>query len=411
MIGVEEWAALEAAIMARDGRREGRETHFLCPVHDDHRPSARWNPEKKVWHCDVCNAGGGAIDLARRLGLELPEREGTGLTLAELAAAKRLSVDFLQALGVHDAKKGKWPASCVEVPYLKASGEVGAVRRRSALAAKEGSFWRKGDKLMPYGLPKLPEVKAAGYCIIVEGESDAWTLWTAGLPALGIPGASTWRPEWAAYLDGIPTIYVWREPDAGGDTSRKRVAASLPDVRIIEAPAGVKDPSALWLLLNAEVDAFRERMQSLMASARPASELRAEALTAEARACFDQARALLDDRNLIDRIANAIRSGGYAGDVRPPLLAYLALTSRRLERPLNLAFGGQLATERIDPLTRRSPSCQRRLTTWRAQARLGRSSTVTRIISIASSSSPRRTAFPKTDRPLPPCEPSRPTTP
>ncbi len=329
-------ADIEAAIARRDGRKDGAETRFRCPNpnHADAHPSARWNPNKATWCCDVCGEGGGALDLAKRLGLELPVCKG--LTLAELAAAKRLSADFLQSLGVGDSKHKGLP--CVTIPYSRPSGEVASVRRRSSVTAKEGSYWRKGDKLIPYGLPKLDEAKAAGYCIVVEGESDCWTLWAASLPALGIPGAKTWKPEWAAFLSGIPTIYVWREPDAGGDTLAAKVAASIPDVRIIDAPANIKDPSALWLSLDADADAFRERMQGLIGSARPASELRAEALTAEARECFAKAQPLLEDLNLIDRVADAIRSGGYAGDVRPPLLAYLALTSRRLPRPLNLAF-------------------------------------------------------------------------
>ena len=41
--------ALQAAVMARQGRKEGAEIRFLCPAHDDHHPSARYNPEKGVW--------------------------------------------------------------------------------------------------------------------------------------------------------------------------------------------------------------------------------------------------------------------------------------------------------------------------------------------------------------------------
>ncbi len=331
---------IEAAIAKRDGRKEGAEIRFRCPNpnHADAHPSARWNPRKGVWHCDACGSGGGAIDLARRLGLEVPEREKDGLTLAEFAAAKRLPADLLASFGVADGKRRRSLQPCVDIPYLLPDGQVAAVRKRLSLTTEPRCVWRKGDHPIPYGLPKLREAKAAGYVILLEGESDSWTLWAAGLPALGIPGASMWRAEWAAYLGGIATVYCWREPDAGGDTLAPKVAASLPDVRIIEAPAGVKDASQLWLSLDANVDAFRRRMGELRATARPASELRAEALTAEARQAFEVARHLLDDPSLIDRVTEAIRSGSYAGDLRPPLLAYVALTSRLLERPLNLAY-------------------------------------------------------------------------
>jgi hypothetical protein len=65
-------AALDRAVLARLGQRQGQEVRFLCPAHDDHRPSARWNRGKGVWRCDACGVGGGAVDLAKQLGVELP---------------------------------------------------------------------------------------------------------------------------------------------------------------------------------------------------------------------------------------------------------------------------------------------------------------------------------------------------
>ena len=71
-------AKLEEAIWARQGRREGNEIKFACPSHNDTHPSARWNPEKKVFHCFSCGAGGGWKNLADQLGLsvkDLPANE------------------------------------------------------------------------------------------------------------------------------------------------------------------------------------------------------------------------------------------------------------------------------------------------------------------------------------------------
>ena len=58
---------LEAALHRRGGMLRGRELHFLCLAHDDHRPSARYNLDKQVWYCDVCHASGGWVDLCCRL--------------------------------------------------------------------------------------------------------------------------------------------------------------------------------------------------------------------------------------------------------------------------------------------------------------------------------------------------------
>ena len=67
------FAELEQALTARQGKREtGGEIKFLCPMHDDHNPSATYNTEKRVWHCFACGEGGGYVNLAGLVNVELP---------------------------------------------------------------------------------------------------------------------------------------------------------------------------------------------------------------------------------------------------------------------------------------------------------------------------------------------------
>jgi DNA primase len=54
-----------AVRLAGPGVRRGREIAFRCPLHDDHDPSLRVDPEKGVWFCDPCLVGGDVIELAR----------------------------------------------------------------------------------------------------------------------------------------------------------------------------------------------------------------------------------------------------------------------------------------------------------------------------------------------------------
>jgi hypothetical protein len=44
-------------------RRSGREWVGLCPLHQERTPSFYVNPEKRVFHCHGCGAGGSVIDL------------------------------------------------------------------------------------------------------------------------------------------------------------------------------------------------------------------------------------------------------------------------------------------------------------------------------------------------------------
>jgi hypothetical protein len=62
--------AVEALLVARGAVRRGRHLRFRCVAHDDHRPSADYEPARGVWTCRACHAGGGSRDLARRLGLD-----------------------------------------------------------------------------------------------------------------------------------------------------------------------------------------------------------------------------------------------------------------------------------------------------------------------------------------------------
>jgi len=51
--------------LAGPGVRRGREIAFRCPLHDDHDPSLRVDPDKGVWFCDPCLVGGDVVELAR----------------------------------------------------------------------------------------------------------------------------------------------------------------------------------------------------------------------------------------------------------------------------------------------------------------------------------------------------------
>ena len=80
------------------------------------------------------------------------------------------------------------------------------VRSRVSLTGKPKILTRKGNKHRLYGGWKLHEARKAGYVFLVEGESDAQTLWYHGEPAVGIPGANGWKAEWASELAGIDRI-------------------------------------------------------------------------------------------------------------------------------------------------------------------------------------------------------------
>lgn len=171
--------------------------------------------------------------------------------MAALAADKGLPEEFLKALDVDQISP-----DTVKITYLLEDGSPAAKQRiRKALKAKDGSRWTRGKKKpVPYGLWRLAEARKAGYLVLVEGESDCWTLWYHGFPALGIPGADMTEKLSLEHIRDISRLYVVREPDKGGDTFTAGIAKRLAGWKTWQGKAyqvrlhdltGAKDPNDL----------------------------------------------------------------------------------------------------------------------------------------------------------------------
>ncbi|AZF90333.1 MAG: P4 family primase [Phage 5P_3] len=249
----------------------------LCPFHADaHSGSFSLNARTGLYKCLSCGAKGNLPQLAGHLGIER-ETPTLGCTLAEYAEAKRLPVGFLRGLGLADTleRRGRQRIGVVQIPYRNEEGRVIAVRRRQALKKGEPDqrfLWRKGDHAALYGLWRLREIRAAGWTLLVEGESDCHTAWLYKLPCLGIPGAANWKREWSAHLAGLQ-VYVWREPDTGGETFARRLIADLPEAKYITPPKGAKDLSEA----HTRGDDVIALIEQLKGEARPLAELVANA--------------------------------------------------------------------------------------------------------------------------------------
>ena len=197
----------------------------------------------------------------------MSKSNGRTPTLTDLAEAKRLPADFLRGLGLHDLAAGE-----VGVPYWGPTGEEIAVKRRTALKAKDGSYWPTGTPLAAYGQWRIADATKAAFLIVVEGESDCWALWLHGLPALGLPGANTAKTLLREHVEAVATVYVHREPDAGGEAFVKGVQARLTALGFrgkafeLRMPAGVKDPADLHA---ADSDQFKAALESCIRAATP----------------------------------------------------------------------------------------------------------------------------------------------
>jgi len=231
----------------------------------------------------------------------------SGLKLEDLAAHKKLPVDFLQSLGVETTWAKKTTASQTILEALAAPDEWKTLpfhsqwhevliryhlpdgtpaprhRRRYRLSGRK--FCWSGSKedgaIVPYGLDRLQDAREKGYLILVEGESDCWALWLHGFPALGIPGATNVSKLRREYLDDIERVYLVQEPDDGGQTFYDAVRSRFSswkswkgELRRIERPGGAKDVSDLRVR---DIEQFPSAMEQLLQSAEPVPLLAAPA--------------------------------------------------------------------------------------------------------------------------------------
>jgi hypothetical protein len=194
--------------------------------------------------------------------------------------------------------------------------------------------WRRDTQLCLYGLWRLPEMRSSPSVVLVEGESDAQTLWHYRISALGLPGASTWKEAWAPLLNAFEVIYVVIEPGASGEAMLQWLKTSVIRDRVRLVRLGpYKDPSALHL---DSAQAFEEQWQAALAAASPWIDEAEAERSREAAVQHALAKALLEDPQLLETIGQVMQQRGYAGDVTPAKMIYVALTSRLLERPQNV---------------------------------------------------------------------------
>ena len=234
----------------------------LCPAHKDKTPSlsiSQGNNGKTVLNC---LAGCETKDVLGKVGLKMKDLFANdqpvkdvlpGCTFSLYVKEKKIPEAFLRNLGIEQGFYMGKP--CLIIPYFNETGNQIAVRYRTALIGKDKFRWRKGDKPCLYGLDRLGGYSKSDI-FIIEGESDCHTLWVNNIPALGLPGASSWKEDRdSSILNRFETIYVIIEPDAGGKAVLKwlRNSSIQSKVKLVSLPTN--DVSELYV---EDPDIFKE---------------------------------------------------------------------------------------------------------------------------------------------------------
>jgi hypothetical protein len=356
----------------------------LCPAHDDQEPSLSVSESGDGRVLLKCFAGCDVSTIVARLDLHMsdlfedgeggekthPLRDGatvqrpfdkphgnteegvagSGATVSDSTMVQNCTLEayaeyvglptgYLRSQGLKEIHYIDQRA--VKIPYFDAAGsEEVCVRFRVSLTGKPKVKTRKGNRHHLYGLWKLEEARRAGYVIVVEGESDTHVGWYHGLPVIGVPGATGFVGEWAAALEGVAKIYALVEPDEGGEAFWQRLAASDLRERLYRVELdGVKD---LRDLHRSEADpkGFKDRLHDALRRGTHWLDIAETEAHERAREAWARCEGLARSEDILERFYETLRESGVAGERRAAMILYLALTSRRLDRPVSVAVKG-----------------------------------------------------------------------
>ena len=132
-------------------------------------------------------------------------------------------------------------AGMLAIPYVKNKDLIVQIRFRCILDGCEHHGHGKyntetGDTGHLYNTLSLqvnPDV-----VVVCEGEMDAIASEFAGVRAVGVPGANSWKKAWRRILAPVPTVIVVGDGDEPGRMFTKQVQNGLPGSRAVELPDG-----------------------------------------------------------------------------------------------------------------------------------------------------------------------------
>lgn len=159
----------------------------------------------------------------------------------------QLAVDWkqLDSLTLLEAGVTRREDGTVVVPYRRPDGTT---VREKLFPPRGRSYWGPGLGIIPFGLEQLAESTAERdrrNVMVCEGESDALAVrgalavWRGDpLDVIAVPGASTWRAEWATHTRGCLRLYAAADGDAAGRAMADRILGDVPGLRLVRMPEG-----------------------------------------------------------------------------------------------------------------------------------------------------------------------------
>jgi len=208
-----------------------------CPAHDDSTPSLSVSEGDDGRVILKCFAGCPTEAVAGAIGLEMSDlfaddplrfsrrrESSTGLTLAQLAADKKLEPEFLRECGLEDGAD-KYGKNAVLIRYRNRDGQTVAKKERGGTK----QFWRKGSSNVIYTKDGTTPYDA-GVDFTVTLAASGQTVWTE----TNVDATKTVAPRQAIHdTAGVASLYA-----AGGEPVEDYIYADFDRVQIVVASGG-----------------------------------------------------------------------------------------------------------------------------------------------------------------------------
>lgn len=117
------------------------------------------------------------------------------------------------------------------IPYLTPSMSVTTIRYRNLTTVGPKYLSPTGDIPRIYNTEALE--RATGAIVITEGELDAISAEVAGFPAVGLPGAQSWRPAWRRLFEQYDIVMILQDDDDAGKEFAFKIQSELENARTI----------------------------------------------------------------------------------------------------------------------------------------------------------------------------------
>ena len=263
----------------------------LCPFHDDTHPSLSFYTRKNTYHCFVCGAHGGTIDLvmnylhkdfveacrwlAEEHSLPMLTRVAEPKERAEKPFDAERYERFFRHPCLNDAAKRflfeerklseqvvsycrltSWRdnngTSRLTIPYFNKEGKLVGIQNRN-LANGEKRF-PSGARCSIYNLQIINLLKPGDELWITEGASDCWAMLSSKRYAIAIPSATLLTHESKETLrelhSSLPvTWHMYPDNDVAGERLFLQLREILPTLERHPLPQGCKDYSLYYLQL------------------------------------------------------------------------------------------------------------------------------------------------------------------